>query len=168
MLIPCVHRNTRHRLPSPAPWFAIQDTLKVERTIPHRFPFAAPIAVTSENPIDAAAFSQIESLDPRGVQGLVRKVISVYLSDAPTLLGRIEKAIAASAPRDLWQAAHALKSSSASLGALRLASLCHEIETVGRAGGCAGAADHLASIRLEFEAVRADLQSRLAVLPVQP
>jgi HPt (histidine-containing phosphotransfer) domain-containing protein len=54
----------------------------------------------------------------------------------------------------LADAAHPLKSSSASLGALRLSELCQELEALGLASSTDGVSDLLGELRLEFSRVR--------------
>ena len=53
----------------------------------------------------------------------------------------------------------ALKSSSANIGALHLASLCRELETAARAGTLDGASRMLPAIEAEYEGVRATATS---------
>jgi HPt (histidine-containing phosphotransfer) domain-containing protein len=55
-------------------------------------------------------------------------------------------------------AAHAYKSSSANLGALKLAGLCEEMERAARAGNCEQARARLGNIEDEYEKVVPALQ----------
>ncbi len=57
------------------------------------------------------------------------------------------------------QAAHMLKSSSATFGAMRLAALCLELEMMGRAGIFDGVAEKLEQVVTEYERVKAALMS---------
>lgn len=54
----------------------------------------------------------------------------------------------------LRRAAHTLKGSSASLGAMTLASLCQELEALGKAGTMAGVAERIAQVETEYELVK--------------
>ncbi|MBD1909740.1 GAF domain-containing protein [Leptolyngbya sp. FACHB-8] len=56
------------------------------------------------------------------------ELIDYYLADTPHLLQRMQEAIAQHNFRDLQMVAHGLKSSSASLGAMHLSQLCHQLE----------------------------------------
>ena len=58
-------------------------------------------------------------------------------------------------------AAHSLKSSSATLGAVVLAEQCNELEQMARAGGVASAPEYLAGIEAEYRAVRVALAAEL-------
>jgi HPt (histidine-containing phosphotransfer) domain-containing protein len=57
----------------------------------------------------------------------------------------------------MYKAAHKFKSSSANLGADRLAELCKELETLGRSGSTAGAGRVLGEISSEYELAQATL-----------
>jgi HPt (histidine-containing phosphotransfer) domain-containing protein len=57
----------------------------------------------------------------------------------------------------MQQAAHSLKSSSANLGALAVASLCKDLETMGQQKNLDTAAQVLAATEAAYEAARAAL-----------
>ena len=61
-------------------------------------------------------------------------LIDLFLGDTPELLARIEAAVAANDSQELAAAAHALKSSSATLGAIQMRDLCLQLEQMGHAG----------------------------------
>ena len=113
-------------------------------------------------PIDSAAFATIENLEALGATGVVQRVLSAYLSEAPPLLERLEAALREVSADELSRAAHSLKSSSSNVGALVLSSLCQQAEALGRSGTCAGATAIVDSIRSEFGRVRETLEVRLA------
>ena len=64
----------------------------------------------------------------------VRDLIETYLADVPLQLEGIEGAIAADDSDALIRPAHTLKSSSATLGAMRLADISRTLEMTGRSG----------------------------------
>ena len=66
-------------------------------------------------------------------------LLDSFLADAPGLLNSIQTAIAEDDPQQLDFAAHTLKSSSATLGAIRLSELCKQLEIWGKAGTTAPA-----------------------------
>lgn len=63
----------------------------------------------------------------------LRLLLEIYEADAPNLLADIRQAIADGDFDGLRFAAHSLKSSSATLGASRLATLCQQLEYQARA-----------------------------------
>jgi PAS domain S-box-containing protein len=71
---------------------------------------------------------------------IVIEVIEMFLADAPQQLDRMRQALAAAAAHDLHHAAHTLKSTSASVGALALAACCRELEELARDGALGQAA----------------------------
>jgi HPt (histidine-containing phosphotransfer) domain-containing protein len=81
----------------------------------------------------------------------VKELISTYLADGSVLLDAIAKAVEAGDGGALVRPAHTLKSSSASLGAMRLAQLSRDLEEDGRMGRAASA-ERLAELRSEWSA----------------
>ncbi len=59
---------------------------------------------------------------------VVKRLIQSFLTTLPQTLGHIEKAITEENGKELGRWAHQLKASSASLGALELSDLCHQLE----------------------------------------
>jgi HPt (histidine-containing phosphotransfer) domain-containing protein len=67
-------------------------------------------------------------------EAIVIEVLEMFLADTPQQLDRMRQALAAAAAHDLRHAAHTLKSTSASVGALALAACCRELEELARDG----------------------------------
>ena len=82
--------------------------------------------------IDPRAWDSIRSLQRPGQPDMLGKVIDKYLSSSRELLDAMREAIPQRDAATLHRTAHSLKSSSATLGALRLAALCKEAEAMGR------------------------------------
>ena len=80
--------------------------------------------------------------------------MQTYLSETPKLLATLHTAVTLDEASTIERTAHSLKSSSATMGALRLASLCAELEALGRANCTGNAAVLLAQIVTTYEAVR--------------
>jgi HPt (histidine-containing phosphotransfer) domain-containing protein len=89
---------------------------------------------------------------------IIRRLITIYLKSSPELLDEIDAAVQDSAQERLWQAAHSLKSSSANLGAVRLARLSEELEQQVRAGSMDQAVAMVEEIRREYERAEAWLR----------
>lgn len=105
--------------------------------------------------VDAETIESLKSLCDPGDLTLFHDLIDTFLSDSPARLEAAQAAVAAGDAEGMERAAHGLKSSSANMGALGLASLCKQIEMLGRSGQVAGAAELVARARSEFERVRA-------------
>ena len=65
----------------------------------------------------------------------------------------IHEAVGTGDPQTLSKAAHSLKSSSANVGAIKLASLCKELETLGRANTIDNAQDIVNQMDSEYKRV---------------
>ena len=85
--------------------------------------------------------------------GFVRELLETYLADTPAQLDAMTAAVEADDAAALVRPAHTLKSSSASLGAMRLSSRARELELAGRSGAL-GPAD-----RASLDAARTEAQA---------
>ncbi|HCN68276.1 MAG TPA: hybrid sensor histidine kinase/response regulator, partial [Candidatus Accumulibacter sp.] len=94
-------------------------------------PAAAAAAPTGDEAINPRALDAIRQLPGPNGELLVQKVVAAYLGDAPARLAQLQAAGDAEALR---RTAHALKSSSANVGAEQLSALCREIESLDRSG----------------------------------
>jgi HPt (histidine-containing phosphotransfer) domain-containing protein len=81
---------------------------------------------------DSTLAELLASVD--GDAEFVVELIETYLADAPEQLSAIEAAGAADDAASLVRPAHTLKSSSATVGALRLTALSRRLEMAGRSG----------------------------------
>lgn len=68
----------------------------------------------------------------------VRELVEAYLSEATGYLEAMKAAAAAGDAAAIVRPAHTLKSSSATMGAMRLAGICRGLEEAGRAGRTEG------------------------------
>lgn len=78
--------------------------------------------------LDADALERLRALDPGGASRLVERVLSAYRSSLQRLLPQMRDGRHAGDAEAVRHAAHTLKSSSASVGALRLSTMCAELE----------------------------------------
>ncbi len=106
-----------------------------------------------DSPIDACIIDEIRSVEREGAEGLLNKVIHLYLTGSPDLLASLRGSIKTADPETLTKAAHALKSSSANLGATALVSLCKILEEMGRSGSLGDAVRMMVEIDAEYERV---------------
>lgn len=94
-----------------------------------------PAPGSSHGPaIDPATLARLYDLDPGGQAGIVLRVLRTYDGALASALAGIAAASDASDAGTLRLLTHTLKSSSASVGALRLAALCGESEAIAREG----------------------------------
>jgi len=106
--------------------------------------------------LDQAALDELRACDPDDT-GLLAELIDIFLTDTPPRLTAIRMAFDAGQPQALARESHALKSSAAQLGARTLSECCKQLETKGREGTLDGAAELVARLPGDFEAVKAAL-----------
>lgn len=94
-----------------------------------------------------------------GDRSFVVELIEAYLADGTTHVAEVEAAVADGDAGALVRPAHTLKSSSATVGAVRLAALARELEAAGRSGGLdASIADRVPRLREAWEEATAALR----------
>jgi TMAO reductase system sensor TorS len=82
---------------------------------------------------------------------LLNSMIDLYLQHSPALMSAIETAAENHRAAELFEAVHALKSSTSNLGGTRLATVAKECEALAREGGVAQAAGLVHRIRKEYQ-----------------
>jgi HPt (histidine-containing phosphotransfer) domain-containing protein len=85
------------------------------------------------DPIDDAAFAQALEM-VGGDRTFLTELVDTYRIDGAERIAEMRAALAAEAAADLQRAAHTLKGSSATLGAVELADACREVEHAARDG----------------------------------
>ncbi len=104
--------------------------------------------------LDKKALDNIRALQRMDAPNVLDKVIKIFLENSPKLVGALRDAIAQNdAAGTIEQAAHSLKSSSATLGATRLAALCRELERMARENRISGAKAILSEIEKLYPSV---------------
>lgn len=78
--------------------------------------------------VDPSAFAELDKLQMEGAPDLVVRVIKMYLKSAEELVEKIRTGIQGGDHAKAQSAAHSLKSSSATVGAMRLSALSRDIE----------------------------------------
>jgi HPt (histidine-containing phosphotransfer) domain-containing protein len=82
---------------------------------------------------DEAVLSEVMAATG-GDAEFVRELVETYLADTPAQLEAMTTAVEADDAAALVRPAHTLKSSSATVGAMRLSSVARELEMAGRSG----------------------------------
>ncbi|MBD2740910.1 response regulator [Coleofasciculus sp. FACHB-1120] len=109
-------------------------------------------------PIDAKTLEAFAKTVGGNASNLLTQLINCYLEDAPKLLQAMGAGVSDKDAIALRHASHTLRASSASLGAIQLATLCTQLEAMSRAGEIAGASKIVVQIKTEYEKVKAALQ----------
>ncbi|QOY95946.1 response regulator [Massilia sp. UMI-21] len=131
---------------------------------PLRAPARLPpetVEVIQREAVNRVALDNIRALSRDGGDALVQKVVAAYVGDMPRQLATLREAVEGMDTGSLRRVAHGLKSASANVGAARLATLCKELEQLGRADKVTGADRILADMEHEFQTVRHSLHAML-------
>jgi signal transduction histidine kinase/DNA-binding response OmpR family regulator len=120
---------------------------------------SSPILVQAQKVASTLDQTELKRLEKSmgGDTAYVAEIIDAFLVDTPRLLLDLRQAMEQKQGDSLRRAAHTLKGSSASLGAMTLASLCQELEALGKSGTMAGVAARIAQAETEYETVRVAL-----------
>lgn len=124
----------------------------------HEVQVTAPAApVMDGGAIDYRALEALRAMQLEGEPDLLQALIALFLEEAPILLAALRHAAATGHADDTRKAAHTLKSSSAALGATRMAARCADLERRGRLGDLSGMEAPLAELVAEYNRVVAEL-----------
>ena len=119
------------------------------------------VEVIQRESVNRVALDNIRALSRDGGDALVHKVIAAYVGDTPRHLATLREAVEGMDAGSVRRVAHSLKSASANIGAARLATLCKELEQLGRADTVDGADRILTDMEHEFQTVRHSLHAML-------
>ena len=88
----------------------------------------------------------------------VGELIATYCGETPQLIARLQHAWDVNDADAFRQAAHSIKSTSLTFGALSLGEMAKELERLGRAGDLAGAQAQVDRLAAEYERVQQALK----------
>ncbi|MFO1349425.1 MAG: EAL domain-containing protein [Gammaproteobacteria bacterium] len=137
-------------------WFAGRSPARADEPLSTRLqeePSLGPMA--AENAMDRKVLDGIRALHQSDGQNILRKVVSLYFKSSPKLLAALKEGVSKRDLDAVMRAAHSLKSSSANLGAVRLAARCAELERLAREGKPIDASSWCAELDSAYGAVRA-------------
>ena len=106
-----------------------------------------------ENNMSTEGTIDLEGLLERcgGSKDLVHKIAQKFAETGPGMVAQVRDAIRSQDADAIYRSAHQLKGASATMGAIKLASVAADIEMLGREGDVNGASDRLASLEHEFD-----------------
>jgi CheY-like chemotaxis protein len=111
-----------------------------------------------EHVLDKQALQRLQDLDPKGDNKLIERVSKAFENSVGRMLPQLEDAIKVGDHAGIAHVAHTLKSSSASIGALKLSQMCAEIESMIRRPTGEDLTTRINAIRPEVERVTASLR----------
>jgi HPt (histidine-containing phosphotransfer) domain-containing protein len=107
--------------------------------------------------LDGDALARLQELDPTGKAGLVARVLATYTNSLQRHLAELQAARRNADVQGQRHVVHTLKSSSASVGALKVSTLCGDIERQLRDGPTE-------ALEPQFEALAAEAERLLVAL----
>jgi len=113
---------------------------------------------SSHEAIDTDALQAFREAIGLNADQFLAQLIDVYLEETPLLMQAIHTAVAQNDAVAMQQAAHTLKSSSASLGAISFSKLCEKLESLGHSSTMAEAREVVVQFDSEYERVKIALQ----------
>jgi len=130
----------------------------LERSRPRRETGLAGAPDAGPGPADLPRSAEVDrsALDRLGEsmgRGFVVELIDTFRDDARELITALRRAVPASDLDAVRRAAHSLKSTSESLGAVGLAALARDLEAAARAGRLDGAGDRIQQLAERYELV---------------
>jgi HPt (histidine-containing phosphotransfer) domain-containing protein len=117
--------------------------------------FEAPV-------LDRNVLGRIRELGGADKPDLLPRVLKLFLHDVPRHLDAIQRAWHRRDAPQIASCAHALKSSSAHTGAMRLSAVCAALESDARTGELGRTEALVASLEIEWRAVRAEVDGVMA------
>ena len=109
--------------------------------------------------LDMRALDQLRALQRPGKPNILERVISMFVVDAPRLIGQMEDARSSLDWNSLHVASHTLRSSAANLGAIGISALCAQIEAHVKQGEYERASGLVLEVRDQFPTVKNALQA---------
>ena len=120
-----------------------------------------PASAPSSEVLDPEALARLRELDPSGQGKLLQRVLQAFESSVARLLPQLKEARASGDLQTVRHVAHTLKSSSASIGALKLSQLCTDIELMVRESRTEGLEEFLDAMLAELDIVPDALKKSL-------
>ena len=117
--------------------------------------------MASEKAVDAGVLDSLRALGGEDDPELFIELIQIFLDDTPQRMTQMAEALAGNDGEAIGQAAHALKSSCATLGALILADLFKKIELAGKELDVERARSLVARTEEEYARVETELRSEM-------
>jgi CheY-like chemotaxis protein len=140
------------------------ETASQPDTIAAAVPEPPETSVAQSPVLDPEAFAALKALGGDEDPMFLLVVVEQFVQDAAAHITTLHVAAGTGNAVALEQAAHTLKSTSATVGALGMTALCYEVQGLGRAGSVAGAATYITQLVGEFERVRQALAQEYPLL----
>ena len=155
----CIAAGMDDYIAKPVDLALLRRALDACRPLATRRPVAEAASVPSANSesLDRSVLHELR--EQLGDAESVHKVVTTFLHSTPGLLAALREAAGKGDATEVRRAAHALKSSSAMLGARALSRACEELERLSRLGNVADAPARVAALEALYVDVRPALEA---------
>jgi CheY-like chemotaxis protein/HPt (histidine-containing phosphotransfer) domain-containing protein len=126
---------------------------------PGPLPEPPPSPEPATTPLDPQTLAELRALQQTPGRDVLTRVLRLYATTAPSVVDELRTAVAAGDGDAIRRIAHRFKSSSAHVGAKRLAALSADLEAIG--GGPTAACSIFAQLEEEFTTVQAAVAAQL-------
>jgi PAS domain S-box-containing protein len=130
------------------------EPLQSPSEVTEQGPRQAPVLTLLGTPLADQVLDQLRALRRPGRPDPVAKILTSFLESSATYVSAIHQAAVHPDAKALFHAAHALKSSSAMIGAMELSKILKDFEFMGRQSDLAGCQARMAELDTVYEAVR--------------
>ena len=141
-------------------WVSMADEVKA--SVPEVGEGSATREGSEEDPLDRSVLAGLRELQEEGASDLLEELIGLFLADVPPQLVALRNAAEADDAQSVERIAHALKGSCANMGAVRMETLCAELQEVGRSEELRAAPGLIARLDEGFGRVRAVFEEELS------
>ena len=120
-----------------------------------------PVSPDGEPEFDLDAMQAIIELDPDGEAGLVAELVQTFVQDAGEKIAQLHQKLSSGDAAGIHALTHQLKSSSATLGLMRLSRISRTIDDDARHGSLELASRMIGELESAFAAGREWLEARV-------
>ncbi len=111
------------------------------------------------NPTSVIDLPTFEALKEAMGADYISELVQAYFEETPQLLSKLQEALAKQDCEGFRQAAHSIKSTSNSFGALEFGTLAKELEMMGREAKLEGAAVKVDALVSDYKSVKQSLEA---------
>jgi two-component system, sensor histidine kinase and response regulator len=107
-----------------------------------------------DEPIDRSVLAGLRELQQEGEPDILKELIEMFLADVPSQLEALREATEKGDAQGVEWVSHTLKGICGNMGAVRMESICAELEEIGRSAHLAAAPVRSSQLEEEFDRVR--------------
>jgi HPt (histidine-containing phosphotransfer) domain-containing protein len=108
----------------------------------------------NQSSIDLTVLKEFGAMMGDGSSDFIVELIDLFLEDTPDLLAGIEQNVAQKNAEGVRSTAHTLKSTAASVGAVKLSALSEQLEGIARSGMIENINGEVTELLAEFDTVK--------------